>query len=451
MNAYALVKQRFIDRFAEKERGIVGVELEFPLLNAAKKPVEESVANGLLSHFLRNGFQTEETTRNGTGAFIANACGDVLSFDNSYNNFEFALRHGDDLCAIARRFYGYFNTAQNFLKQHNHLLTGMGLHPYRRVLTPSHVDYPVYNMVDGYLRGFPARHNAPDFPAYVSSAQTHLDVNLRELPAAATLFARLDFVRAALFSNAAVWDAESPASVPRGVLPSGIVPDGSTPEVLCYRDFLWEGSAFPNTGKVDETYRSVDDVIQSFLNRKMFNKLRGGQYAAFSPVPLGQYFENAEYGAKARDIEQFLSFRNIEITARGTLEVRSDCAQPLCAAFAPAAFSLGLLYRIEDAENLLKNILPHVTTTALRNRVITSQTRQDDGVPPDFALRFVQLAERGLKQRGKGEEQFLSPLYERARRGVCPARETLTRLKNGEPIEAVIADYSDPGDSSVSS
>lgn len=411
-----IIRKQFIKPFENKQKGNVGTELEFPLLNMAKKPVSIQVAQRLLDLFLEKGFKTEETTLDGKSAFIINKHGDVLSFDNSYNNFEFAMNYGDNLCDIAARFYSYFETAQQYAKENNHILAGMGTNPYKKYINQSRVNFPVYNMVNEYLHTFPAKHSYPDFPAYLSSVQTHLDLPLSQLPLAATVFARLDFIRALLFSNSPSWDGGN---------------------IICYRDYLWEGSAFPdtNTGKVDEQYLSQHDIIESFTKRKMFNRVKDGKYIAFAPVLLSDYFD----GKNDDDIKYFLSFRNVEITARGTVEIRSDCTQPVYHAFAPSAFSLGILYKLDEAKELLDSFKTQLKTSQLRNAVINGQEIR---LPKDFVLLFVELAYQGLMLRQKGEEKFLAPLFERAKLNMCPGKDTLSRLKKGESMEKIILDYS---------
>jgi len=387
---YKMIYNSFIKNFEKKQKGIIGTELEFPLINLEKGEIEKEVAIGLLEYFLGDGFKTVETTTDGLPAFIENEAGDVLSFDNSYNNFEFSLSCGIDLCEQAKRFYGYFEKAQEYLKKHNYTLTGLGINPYKKYITQNHVDFPVYNMVDKFLHEFADEtcHTYPDFPAYLSSVQTHLDVNVSELCRAVNLFASLEETRARLFSNSLSFDLS------RGR----------------YRDFLWERSAFPNTGKIEAPFSSVDDIVDTLKTRKMFNRIRDGKYECFAPITVLEYFKRED--AEKKDISNYLSFKNIEITLRGTLEIRSDCAQPLYRAFAPPAFSLGILYNMERAERALKK-----------------------NASPD---EFVEIAIEGLKTRGKGEEIFLNGICEKN----CPEKITLARLKTGEDIENIIEDYS---------
>jgi len=417
------IKERFIMPLLNKKTGNVGVELEFPMLNLAKEPVDKNIASALLQYFLENGFRVDDTTTNGEPAFIVNNSGDVISFDNSYNNIEFSMNYGSNLNDIALRFYEYFSSAQEYLKQFNYLITGLGINPYKKYINQSHVEYPVYNMVDKFLHEFQSEktHNYPDFPAYLSSVQTHLDINAEDMPRTLTLMARLDFVRAMLFSNSLAFDDT---------------------DTICFRDYLWEKSAFgllnKNTGKVDEAFATLDDIENSYLDRSMFNSLNDGEYQIFPPVLVKDY---------EGDLKTFLSFRNLEITARGTLEVRGDCAQPLTHAFAPPAFSLGIAHNVQKAECILNEFFEKTgineKNSVLRDKVIyKNPIGANDAIISKLLTDLVSVAEEGLKLRNKGEGKMLQPLFERAKTLKCPALLTSARLENGEPIENIIFDYS---------
>lgn len=425
MNYKDIIKDRFIKPLLNKKTGTIGVELEFPLLNLNKKPVDKEKALSLLGYFLDNGFKVDDTDTDGNPAFITNKYGDCISFDNSYNNIEFSMNYSNNLNEIRERFYNYFNDAQNFIKQYNYIITGMGTNPYKKYITQNHVSYPVYNMVDEYLHRYNSddTHKFPDFPSYLSSVQTHLDINVEDLPKTATLFAEIDFLRGLLFSNS---------------------PDFDFGDTLCFRDYLWSKSAFgickTNTGAVDEEYKTLDDIGESFYNRHMFNNKRDGKYNCFYPIPLKDYFENNP----AKDIEYFLSFRHIEITCRGTLEIRSDCTQPLKDAFAPPAFNLGIAHNIDKAiertETLLKG--KNLSNSYLRRCI----SQGNDIVEIDkvelksYAVDMIKLAEDGLKNRNLGEEKLIYTLYQRAKNLECPAKYI---LKNKENMDNVIKEYSE--------
>ncbi len=419
-----IIEERFIKPLLTKNTGCVGVELEFPMLNMQKQPVDQKVAKKLLEFFLQNGFWVEDTDTFLNPAFIVNKDGDCISFDNSYNNIEFSMNYNQNLLEIKERFENLFLKAQIFLDEYGYLITGMGTNPYKKYITQSHVSYPVYNMVDGYLHKFQNgnTHNYPDFPAYLSSVQTHLDITSDDLPKTATLFAKIDFLRGMLFSNS---------------------PDFEFSDTLCYRDSLWADSAFgickTNTGAVDEEYKNLSDISKSFYKRCMFNHIRNGEYKIFLPISIENYFKNNPH----KDIEQFLSFRHIEITYRGTLEIRSDCAQPLSDAFVPPAFNLGIAHNIDEAIRRTKEFFGG---KKYPNSYLRKCVSQGMGIKEfskeqlsSYACDMADIAFDGLKSRGFGEEKLLNSLYKRAKTLICPAMYT---LKNKENIDKVIKEYS---------
>ena len=54
------------------------------------------------------------------------------------------------------------------------------------------------------------------------------------------------------------------------------------------------------------------------------------------------------------DLKQHRSYQFQDLTARGTVEFRSVCTQPLETTFAPIAFELGLFVQLEKLENYLE-------------------------------------------------------------------------------------------------
>jgi len=428
MNYENIIYNRFIKPLLSKKTGTIGCELEFPMLNLNKKPIDKEIALGLLNHFTKLGFNVEEADVFGNPAFIVNQCGDCISYDNSYNNIEFSMNYGNDLLEIKYRFTEYLKKANEHLSKYNYLITGFGTNPYKKYIEQSHVYYKTYNMVDEYLHKFNCdnTHNFPDFPAYLSSVQTHLDVNAEDLPKVATLFAKIDFLRGVLFSNS---------------------PDFEFKKIICYRDYLWQKSAFGlcrcNTGAVDEEYYSLEDIQKSFYKRSIFNNIRNNEYTTFKPIDLDEYFKSNSQ----EDINQFLSFRNIEITCRGTLEVRSDCSQPLYDAFVPPAFNLGIAINYKKALELTNEFFKkyNYSNSYLRSKAVNDEILEI--INPDdlrnYAIKMVNLSVDGLKSRNKNEEKLLNNLIIRAKNLMCPAKYI---LDNKDNIDKVILEYSKIGD-----
>lgn len=439
MDARKIVQKEFIAPFCKKGRKNIGVELEFPLLNLAKEPVDKKVALGLLGKMLTNSFRVAEYDTDQNPAFIINTDGDVLSFDNSYNNFEFSMEKCENLYEMSQRFYNLYEDVQNYLLPLGYSLCGIGANPFHPHLTPSPVGFPVYALIKKFLGSFSGGdyHEYTDFPAYLSSVQTHLDVPIDDLPKALTLFADLDFVRALLFSN-------SPA-----------FPDSeSYEETVCFRDHLWEKSGFGslqnNVGKVEGTYNTIEDIENLILSRSMFYRKRDNKYELIPETTVTEYFSRPD--AKEEDIDSYLSFQNVEITRRGTLEVRSDCAQPVKDAFCAPAFNLGILLAQDEARKLLDNFmqkyLPQdILNSYIRNKILRDAVIYNYKLPADenatrtLLCDLITLAESSLKLRNKGEEKLLTCLYERAKKLTCPAKEWKRELENGTDFNDLIKKY----------
>lgn len=397
MNAEKIIRNRFIQPFVGKTSNNVGAELEYPLINESGGDIDVEFAASVLKHFEAHGFHCVLFGTHGEKLFMENDDGDCVSFDNSYNNFEFSMQYGDNLCAIYDRYRRLFYEAQNYFARESHSLIGRGTNPNFHNISVNHVPFATYDMVRGFLHDFPGAHGYPDFPAFLSSVQTHLDVSADILPCMYTLFTRLDFVRALLFANSPDFDG-------RGY--------------RIFRDYLWEKSGFSNcpgiTGKVDESFETVDDIVSFFLKKGMFNRIRNGKYEYFKPVPIKEYFENPKYGARAEDVECYLSFRSVEITSRGTLEVRGDCTQPLDRPFSPPAFNLGILNNAQAAKARLNRFFEdnptELTNSELRN--IVAEGGDLDKIAPErerekLLSDMADISLTALKKRGKGEEKLL--------------------------------------------
>ena len=395
MDSRKIIYERFIKPFENKTSRDVGVELEFPIVNTSGGDTDVRFVSEIAEFLEKHGFNCVLFGEGGEKLFMENECGDCLSFDNSYNNFEFSLNHCDNLCELHGRFEKYFELVSGYFKKGGHRLASRGTNPNFNNLSVNHAPFSTYNMVQNYLHTYMGEHCYPDFPAFMSSVQTHLDIQKDKLPFAYTLFARLDFVRGILFHNS---------------------PDFNGEGYRIFRDYLWEKSGFgrcPNiTGAVDESFETTDDIISFFLKKGLFNRIRNGKYEIFDPILIEDYFKRDD--ARAEDIECFLSFRNVEITCRGTLEVRSDCTQKEGRHFAPPAFNLGVLQRLDEAKARLDEFFK-VNDITLSN----SQLREIVSTGKDLSLianqkeidslcgDLTDIARDGLVARNKGEENLL--------------------------------------------
>ena len=137
MSAKNLIYNHFFKKFENRKIGNVGCELEFPLVNKSGSDVDKAFARGIFDYFSNRGFKRAEDE----GYFFENAHGDVISFDNSYNNFEFSLCYGNNLCEIKKRFDEYFAEAQNYFSRENYELIGRGTNPNKSTISQNRAEF----------------------------------------------------------------------------------------------------------------------------------------------------------------------------------------------------------------------------------------------------------------------------------------------------------------------
>lgn len=397
MNAEKIIYDRFIRPFENKTARHIGVEAELPIVNENKEDTDVKFVSSVSDYLEKHGFSCVLFGTGGEKLFMENKYGDCLSFDNSYNNFEFSLNHGENLCELYRRFEEYFELVAQYLKRENHALYGCGTNPNYKNISVNHVPFKTYDMVQKYLHTFKGEHCYTAFPAFMSSVQTHIDVEAKQLPRAYTFFAKTDFLRGLLFANS---------------------PDFDNTGVRIFRDCLWEKSGFGNcshiTGAVDAEFSNADDIVRFFMSKGMFNRIRNDRYEIFAPIPIKEYFENPKYNARPEDIECYLSFCNVEITARGTLEIRSDCAQREGSFFAPPAFNLGIFNRMDKAEKILNDFFAENNITASNSelrRIVATGDELSKIAPREklaaLCADMLATARESLCERDFGEEKLL--------------------------------------------
>ena len=394
-NPREIIYERFIKPFADKSVGNIGVELEFPLINTNGGDIDIEFVASIMDFIEKKGFSCVLYGTGGEKLFMENDKGDTLSFDNSYNNFEFSMMYGDNLLEIKRRFDNYYAMVQEYLSRKGHALMGRGTNPNYHSIGVNHTPFSTYNMVQNYLHEFSGEHNYGDFPAFISSVQTHLDIAEKLIPSAYTLFCRLDFVRGLLFGNS---------------------PDFEGRGWRIFRDYMWEKSGFGNcpniTGSIDKSFENIDDVIEFFTQKGLFNRIRDCKYEIFAPTPIKDYFLKEE--AREEDIECYLSFCNVELTRRGTLEVRSDCTQKEDRFFMPPAFNLGILYNMEKAKEEIDAFMEKLAVDKSNSelRRLVAESREEEIAPryilDELCAKMLEIAREGLIKREKNEEILLA-------------------------------------------
>ncbi len=449
------IYEKYITPTKSKIRKFIGIEIEMPIVNLNKEPVEEAVIFEMTKAF-RAHFNFSPIGFDADGNAYSmqdSATGDDLSFDCSYSNLELSLGKGENLHEIKRRFDAYYTYINGFLSKYNYTLTGMGINPYYHINRNKPIPNERYRMLYHHLHSYPkyenngfAFHRFPTFGTFTSASQVQIDIFYDDLIPVINTFGRLEPFKSLLFANS-LMDEEA--------------------DLLCARNMLWERSMQGynphNIGMFEYELKDVNDLVEYIKTTSIYCTMRDGKYVNFEPVPIneylkrdkidGEYFDGERYvdieiTPCIEDLEHLRTFKFEDLTYRGTIEFRSTCCQPISDSMCVAAFHIGLLERVQELQGLLDAdnvIYSHGYSASELQRMLSKNTL------PDFVnkdnlvkvlFRILELSESGLKERGMNEEVFLEPLYERAKNLSNPAKIMLEGLNNGTPPEHYIKEYS---------
>ena len=449
------VYDKYIAPTKPKRPDYIGIEIEMPIVDLSRKPVDETVSLQVASDFSEHfGFKAAGHDADGNITSVKHApTGDILSFDCSYSNLELSFGKATGLFEVKNRFEDYCRFLNSRFAGYGYTLTGMGVNPHADINHNKPIPNERYRMLYHYLHSYPQHtsevemrfHDRPDFGTFTSASQVQLDVDYDQLTDVINVFGLLEPYKSILFANS--------------YLPE-------FPQFLCSRNMLWEHSMQGynphNIGMFAKSVGSVDELIDYIGTQSIYCTMRDGKYVDFTPVTVNEYFSKntieGEYfdGERYRkitfspedsDIEHLRTFKFEDLTFRGTIEYRSSCCQPLSEAMTVAAFHTGLKYKLYELKELLENdtvIYSHGYSPSELQKLLSKHELPDDLNKSEISaqlIRILDIAAEGLKQRNIGEEVLLRPLYERAERSTNPARVMVSGLAEGVPIRHFIEQY----------
>lgn len=450
-----LLYKKYIEPTTKNNNLFIGIEIEMPVINLDKKPVDKGLMIKLIKAFAYEfGFiPTGFDDNNDVYAVTNTENGDIFTFDCSYNNLEISFGKVQDLNIVWQRFKDYISFANTYLEPYNTLLSGFGENPYRKYNNNIPIPNGRYRMLFHYLNSYksysPERvfHTYPEFGTYSSASQVQLDVKADSIARTINLFNKIEPLKALLFSNSVL--------------------NGENEEYICIRDLLWEhsmqGYNKHNLGMYNVELKSNDDILNYLLTTSIYCTERDGKYINFTPIVITDYFERdfveGEYfkdGAYHKikfkpefsDIEYLRTFKFTDLTFRGTLEHRSCCCQPLNDTMCVSAFHLGITENFEKAEKLIENdnsvFNKGYTPTELRKLFVKRELPSfvDTDKLKTLLKNLLDIAREGLINRGKGEEVFINCLYDRAETLTPPASKYFALKNKGYTDNEIIKQFS---------
>jgi len=188
---------------------------------------------------------------------------------------------------------------------------------------------------------------------------------------------------------------------------------------------LGEGRA----GMTPGPFLSVEEFVRHICRYPCYVLRRDGGFRRYNR-PFEEYLQ-----AHGPDINAYLWHEHYTWNSarprahNSTLEIRPACQQPHREPLVVAALALGWVEARAEVQAFLQDALPDPWTTMRRYRraAILRGLRAEEPVK-HFVEGVLHIAEGGLRRRGRGEESFLGPLWERLEQRTTPgdrAREVM--------------------------
>ena len=411
--AIKLLKEKYLSNMKEDSELFVGVELEFPIVETNGNKTNIEVTKNLFRTLANlSDFEVEKRDDDQNPIQLVHCSSkDRILFELSYNTIEFAFERAHSIDEVAKRFEAYLKIIQPILQENNHEIQGHGIHPLWKENDNSPVKIERYKMLMAFLamNGTGMKtHSYPSYGAFICGNQVQLDVRCDNYIRIINAFNKIEAAKAYLFSNsefsAEAWNTK------------------------IARDIFWEESLHgyykENVGIYPKDYQSEEEFFNNLARTAIFTATREGKSYYFKPIRVENYLDQKEITAYTadgnekiinpvkEDLKQHRSYQFQDLTARGTVEFRSVCTQPLETTFAPIAFELGLFVELEKLENYLEecSFFKNEEQDYRKLRKKYSKkilSKEEKEAIQSFSKDLLDIAEAGLMKRGYGEEKFL--------------------------------------------
>jgi gamma-glutamylcysteine synthetase len=339
----------------------------------------------------------------------------TASVEVGHGTIELSVGPGDDLFELGRPFADGLQRLTTAADRLGYRLLGYGIQPRTphgpQLLTPKRRYAAMFDAIGEPWSRF----------GVTASDQLHVEVGGDELIPLTNLLGALSGALIALTANSPVVGGQ----------PSG---------AMSGREWLMsEVTGEPGRhGASPRPYRDVPDYLEVLGGFRCLFLPAGDGYTTFE----GTFWDYLGDHPELTPAEVYGSFlfhehyiwQSARPRARlGTLEIRPACQQPAAASWLPSALALGWLENAHDVDAYLEERFGSDVFAVLRDHRDAAVAQGLSAVEPcpDFLATLIDLADKGLRRRARGEEQLLEPARDRVARRRGPADVAIQSFEQG--------------------
>jgi gamma-glutamylcysteine synthetase len=424
----------------------IGAELKFPLVNLDGTAASLRTVRALWEYLIDCcGWRpvTDGVTGQIAGASKPGPQNDnVASCETGFCKTEFSLAHVGDLFELAESIAELRKELQPFARNHRVRFLGYGIQP---VTVPNKSLLFKKSRSCFWDKAMPSNRRIPpeqgdDVHLFTVNAGSHVHVSVgpEDATKAVNVLAGFAGPQIALTAHSGVWQGRA------------------DDRYKCVNEKLWDWwkPAEGRSGVPAEPFDDLEDYVRTVENLRPIYVKREGQpiilrrYDAFcdyfsSEEPTGETLEGDTVPLVPRiediQIHNSCYWYTARISQYFTVENRANDQQPPGELLCVSALTLGLLSALNECWEVLCGYDWQLLREARDQACRSGLDAAADGLKvADLAAEMLDLARVGLRRRGLGEDEFLTPLDGRLRDKRCPADDAARVFARGG-METLVA------------
>lgn len=399
---------RYVKKFSHPLNQARSIGIEKEILSTDKDGFMANISQTIWPHFEKMGLKAVTDNYYTDSVIGYSLGGDQIALDAGKGTFEIIMRPFETVVGAESRMKEILSVLLDICDTEGVKLLGIGYQPRTQPARENWNRKQRYEVLLDYFK-------EPVYPAGLSASdQVHIDVSLEEYVQVVNVMNGLAGFMVALFGNCPVVEDQ----------PS---------EWKAMRELIWDDLGKDRTGVPEYPISSIEDYLWRTWEMTCFMAKEGEKF--YSP---GMPFK--DFVAAMSDDDVFDAYNIHEGTvwfcARprvyGTIEVRPAGLQPWNDMVTVPAFMMGVMENLDEIETFIKDFRWD-TLRELRIQTASKGFEVDfEGKPLDqFLHQLLELIEKGLKSRGKGEEKYLGALFDRVINKKSPADYNLEYFKKG--------------------